>query len=488
MEKIIIKNFGPIEDAEIEIRKVLVLIGEQASGKSTIAKLIFYFKTIADGVWDRLNASSTIDPSQMSALLLSAYRSYFSRLFTAVAAQSDFKIEYTYPSGLTVRLTPSGYNGPIVTFGDAALASKLFETGKIRITGEELKSSLDGYTQESSSEGNADLERSLALRKAIRDCMESLRREFHAVLGGHFVNRIFTPAGRESYEENRPSQFSNTNPGPFEYTNIPTSSSDHLLTQRFDDYRKGLNDFFKTPLITFEERFQYVPHSDAPHLINRIRKILKGTFGTDGVGNPYILLDKVDKRVYLSDASSGQKSAYPILQDSFASWFIVLDHDFADVTDEKNHAVFRVIEEPEAHLFPTAQKQLIELLVFLANAQKESQIIITTHSPYVLTSVNNMLMAYHAAASSPASEAEISELYPPKFRIAPDDLASYSLGNTAFEPEEGDEPEPFCVDILARDTGMIAQNYLDTVSEWLGYEFHFLMGIYRKANPRRAAQ
>jgi predicted ATPase len=42
MEKIIIKNFGPIEDAEIEIRKVLVLIGEQASGKSTIAKLVFF--------------------------------------------------------------------------------------------------------------------------------------------------------------------------------------------------------------------------------------------------------------------------------------------------------------------------------------------------------------------------------------------------------------------------------------------------------------
>ena len=42
MQKIVIKNFGPIEDAEIDIKKILVLIGEQASGKSTIAKLIYF--------------------------------------------------------------------------------------------------------------------------------------------------------------------------------------------------------------------------------------------------------------------------------------------------------------------------------------------------------------------------------------------------------------------------------------------------------------
>ena len=46
MQKIIIKNFGPVKDAEIEIKKVLVLIGEQASGKSTIAKLIYFFKSL----------------------------------------------------------------------------------------------------------------------------------------------------------------------------------------------------------------------------------------------------------------------------------------------------------------------------------------------------------------------------------------------------------------------------------------------------------
>ncbi len=46
MQKIIIKNFGAIKEAEIEIKQVLVLIGEQASGKSTIAKLIYFFQRL----------------------------------------------------------------------------------------------------------------------------------------------------------------------------------------------------------------------------------------------------------------------------------------------------------------------------------------------------------------------------------------------------------------------------------------------------------
>ena len=46
MQKLIIKDFGPLKNVELEISDFLVLIGPQASGKSTIAKSIFYFKFI----------------------------------------------------------------------------------------------------------------------------------------------------------------------------------------------------------------------------------------------------------------------------------------------------------------------------------------------------------------------------------------------------------------------------------------------------------
>ena len=38
-EFMIIKNFGPIENIEIELKKINIFIGEQGVGKSTIAKL-----------------------------------------------------------------------------------------------------------------------------------------------------------------------------------------------------------------------------------------------------------------------------------------------------------------------------------------------------------------------------------------------------------------------------------------------------------------
>ncbi|MDX1941769.1 MAG: AAA family ATPase, partial [Saprospiraceae bacterium] len=44
-EKLIVKNFGPIKEAEIELGKVTVFIGEQASGKSVLAKLVSLFQS-----------------------------------------------------------------------------------------------------------------------------------------------------------------------------------------------------------------------------------------------------------------------------------------------------------------------------------------------------------------------------------------------------------------------------------------------------------
>ena len=46
MQKIIVDRFKQVSHAEIELRDFLFLIGEQASGKSTIAKMIYFFKSL----------------------------------------------------------------------------------------------------------------------------------------------------------------------------------------------------------------------------------------------------------------------------------------------------------------------------------------------------------------------------------------------------------------------------------------------------------
>ena len=45
-EKLIIKNFGPIVEAEIDIKPFIVFIGESGSGKSVILKLLSLFRWV----------------------------------------------------------------------------------------------------------------------------------------------------------------------------------------------------------------------------------------------------------------------------------------------------------------------------------------------------------------------------------------------------------------------------------------------------------
>ena len=53
---------------------------------------------------------------------------------------------------------------------------------------------------------------------------------------------------------------------------------------------------------------------------------------------------------------------------------------------------FLIIEEPEAHIYPSLQKKIIEFITMFANLQ-DSGVLITTHSPYMLTVINNLYYA-----------------------------------------------------------------------------------------------
>lgn len=71
-EKLIIKNFGPIKSIDLDLGKITVLIGEQASGKSTVAKVLAicrYFSYI-------VNDSSIINENYESEFVATALRDW----------------------------------------------------------------------------------------------------------------------------------------------------------------------------------------------------------------------------------------------------------------------------------------------------------------------------------------------------------------------------------------------------------------------------
>jgi predicted ATP-dependent endonuclease of OLD family len=97
MQKIIIKNFGAIAYAEIEIKKVLVLIGEQASGKSTIAKLIYFFKSLRDDVFNQIYQDKERDYFDENLDVISVLQEKFYNWFGSTKNfNNDFEIKFYY--------------------------------------------------------------------------------------------------------------------------------------------------------------------------------------------------------------------------------------------------------------------------------------------------------------------------------------------------------------------------------------------------------
>lgn len=59
MHKITLRNLGPIENCSINLNELIVLTGPQANGKSTVAKAVYFFRTIKDDILDMMLRGTT---------------------------------------------------------------------------------------------------------------------------------------------------------------------------------------------------------------------------------------------------------------------------------------------------------------------------------------------------------------------------------------------------------------------------------------------
>lgn len=89
------------------------------------------------------------------------------------------------------------------------------------------------------------------------------------------------------------------------------------------------------------------------------------------------LLIEDDRYIKINFVSSGQQEVQWIL--NVLLYYLI---------DNKN--AYFIIEEPESHLFPDAQKKFVQF-ISLARKDGDNQILITTHSPYILGAINNLL-------------------------------------------------------------------------------------------------
>ena len=82
--------------------------------------------------------------------------------------------------------------------------------------------------------------------------------------------------------------------------------------------------------------------------------------------------------------------------------------------------------EPENGLFPIKQNDLVADLVEWLNSYEKHHLLITTHSPYILTALNNYIYAYQVGQKNPD---EVSALIPKHLWIDPKRVSAYFVEN-----------------------------------------------------------
>ena len=178
-----------------------------------------------------------------------------------------------------------------------------------------------------------------------------------------------------------------------------------------------------------------------------IKKIFKADYTSESEGEKIYF----DERhwVKLMYGSSGQQEVLWILMLAF---IIIL---------EKRKS-FVVIEEPEAHLFPEAQKNVVDLISLMLNST-ESRVIITTHSPYILTSLNILLYS-----DKVESNLKGKVIIPKNLRIRYNTFGAYKLENANNEFNSIES-------LLDEESHMINTDYIDSVSSITNAELENLL-------------
>jgi predicted ATPase len=353
MEKLIVKNFGPICDVEIELKDLTIFIGETGTGKSTLAKLIAIFRDMS--FWKGL-----VDDEASKERYFESRLKYYQISNTFLVDDSHieyhadtnlFGIDFKYNDGLVAE--------NFVDFFKEASES----VSPMRIdTAPDIKS-------------KADL-----LDNATKHKEDISTLIISVIFENTVQESIYFPADRE----------------------ISGALSDNY--PNFE--RKRLLGLFPESLLDFIGYFS----SASSYLRELYIELFDVTYHKEKeTGKSYVVLPTGESPL-LSETASGMQTLIPVL--------VTLEY-FAKSDIKKSY----IFEEPELNLFPLTQKKLVEFLAakVLGNGHK---LVITTHSPYILTSLNNLVYAYQVGQLKPN---KVINLVSDSDWINPDSIAAYYI-------------------------------------------------------------
>lgn len=404
MQKIVIENFCAVNHVELNLdNKIDVIIGAQASGKSTVAKTIYFCRKVRDYLIEYLVNPinfSNVHPNEYYSYFLKSIRQKFMGCFGTTKHMDNFNIAFYYDATSNCKIN-----------------LKLDESGYVRIDfTKSLSNQIKSLIKEASklfvqcdNKDNVNLFDNLMNDISNRQIVRTHFTEAVNKLFCYNKEIIYIPAGRSilsTLSEQLPDLDSSV-------LDLPLKDFIELINITKKRFGYSIKDIISNYTKTVDGQINNNNVDIAYRLIN---DILRGDYKNESDGEK--IYYKKDKWVKLKFASSGQQEILWILLVIF-------------IRILENQSVFMVVEEPEAHLFPSAQKEVLELIALLVNTT-DSQVLITTHSPYVLTSIN--LLAYSGKVET--TRASKKHVINRKYRINPKSLGAYmirSKGQFTFE-------------------------------------------------------
>lgn len=123
------------------------------------------------------------------------------------------------------------------------------------------------------------------------------------------------------------------------------------------------------------------------------------------------------------------------------------------------------VEEPEAHIFPSTQKSFVYSLVEMLNGNVQHTCFLATHSPYILTAFNNIILAGETMAMSKEKADKVSVIMPKRQTLCYDEVAAFEMSNGRDHS------------IMDEDFRLISADAIDAASQEISNDFDYLLNI-----------
>ena len=368
-ERLVIKNFGPIKSIDLELGKMTILIGEQATGKSTIAKVLAvcrYFSYIANNEFVVSNPTSNSFIQGLESWGIDGF------------IQIDSYIQYIcFDYELEVKNKTE--NVPISDNDDHTL-----NYADIELFSPVLIPKSDNFRALLSN-----LESTILDIKAKESDNNSL---------GHFFLKM-----PSDFYQNQVSKVMNN---PFY---IPTERG---LQSIFSLGKSSIQNISDSLFNQFAKMDMFVRSFKKETEIKPLNILYKNVNGQGFIKN-----ERQTEFSGLYNGASGYQSIIPL----------VLAIKYYSENHRKKKTF--IVEEPELNLFPKAQKKLMEFFVENINNHGHS-FLLPTHSPYILSTLGNLIYAHKIGnLDNRKFSSDVNKNIPEKYWIDISDLSVYYLDN-----------------------------------------------------------